>query len=134
MAALNSASVSVPAQKYLFFLTDTNTRTEKRGERGGEVGSKVLGAYGRDVFNANAKLPLSFAKNDKLDFLSTFVCTPKSGVSYTFQNVNRSKGKTRWDYTMTKQADRPRLPLNAQESDHNLVYAKFCIPYRSAPN
>ena len=55
----------------------------------------MLGAYGQDVFNANGKLPLSFAKNDKLDHLSTFVCTPKGGVFYTFRNVNRSKGKTR---------------------------------------
>ena len=95
MAALNSVAVSVPARKHLFVLTGTNVRTEKRGEGSGEVGSKVLGAYGQDVFNANGKLPLSFAKNDKLDHLSTFVCTPKSGVFYTFRNVNRSKGKTR---------------------------------------
>ena len=45
-------------------------------------------------------------------------------------------------YILTKQADRRlircvnvrRPPLEAPESDHNLVYAKVRIPRRSAPN
>ena len=61
---------------------------------------------------------------------------------YTFQGVNRSKGQARLDYILTKQAGRRltrcvnvrRPPLEAPESDHNLVYAKVCIPSRSAPN
>ena len=63
-------------------------------------------------------------------------------MSYTFQSANRSKGQARLDYILTKQADRRlircvnvcRPPLEAPESDHNLVYAKVRIPRRSAPN
>ena len=63
-------------------------------------------------------------------------------VRMAFKNANRSKGQGRLDYILTKQADRrlirfinvPRPPLEAPESDHNLVYAKVRIPRRSAPN
>ena len=63
-------------------------------------------------------------------------------MSYTFQSANRSKGQPCLDYILTKQADRRlircvnvrRSPLEAPESDHNIVYAKVCIPRRSAPN
>ena len=51
MAALNSIVASVPARGYVFVLTDANARTRRRCEGGGEVGTKVLGAYGRDVLN-----------------------------------------------------------------------------------
>ena len=91
MAALNCTVASVPAREYVFFLTDTNARTGKRGEGGGDTDSKVLGAYGRDKLNQNGKLLLGFAEDNKLAPLNTFFCTPKSGVSYTFQNANRSK-------------------------------------------
>ena len=61
---------------------------------------------------------------------------------YTFQSTNRSKRQARLDYILTKQADRRLIrcvnlrppPLEAPESDHNLVYAKVRIPRRSAPN
>ena len=142
MAALNCTVASVPAREYVFVLTDANARTEKRGEGGGETDSKVLGAYGRDKLNENDKLLLDFAEDNKLAFLNTFFCTPKSGVSYTFQSANRSKGQARLDYILTKQADRRlircvcvrRPPLEAPESDHKLVYLKVRIPRRSAPN
>ena len=142
MAALNSTVASVPAREYVFVLTDANARTGKRGEAGGEADNKVLGEYGRDKLNENGKLLLGFAEENKLAFLNTFFCTPKSGVSYTFQSANRSKGQARLDYILTKQADRRlircvnvRRPLlEAPESDHNLVYAKVRIPRRSAPN
>ena len=102
----------------------------------------MLGTYGRDKLNGNGKLLLGFAEDNKLALLNTLFCTPKSGVSYTFQSANRSKGQARLDYTLTKQAGRrlirsvniPRPPLEAPESDHNLVYAKARIPRRSAPN
>ena len=63
-------------------------------------------------------------------------------MSYTFQSANRSKGQARLDYILTKQGDRrlircvnvPRPPLEAPESDHNLVYEKNRIPRKSAPN
>ena len=73
-------------------------RTGKRGEGGGEIDSKALGAYGRDVLNENGKLLLRFAEDNKLALLNTFFCTRKSGVSYTFQSANRGKGQARLDY------------------------------------
>ena len=65
----------------------------------------MLGAYGRDMPNENGNLLLGFAEDNKLALLNTFFCTPKSGVSYTFQSANRSKGQVRFDYILTKQAD-----------------------------
>ena len=41
-----------------------------------------------------------------LCLLNTLFCTPKSGVSHTFQSANRSKGQERLYYILTKQADR----------------------------
>ena len=142
MAALNCTVASVPAREYVFVLTDANARTGKRGEGGGEADIKVLGAYGRDRLNENGKLLLGFAEDNKLALLNTLFCTPKSGVSYTFQSANRSKGQARLGYILTKQADRRltrcvdarRPPFETPKSDHNLVYAKVRIPRRSAPN
>ena len=62
-------------------------------------------------------------------WVSQNTATPKSGVSYTFQSANRSKGQARLDYILTKQAGRRlircvnvrRPPLEGPESDHNLV-------------
>ena len=142
MAALNCTVASVPAREYVFVLKDANAMTGKRGEGGRKTDSEVLGAYGRDKVNENGKLLLSFGEDNKLALLNTLFCTPKGGVSYTFQSANRSKGQARLDYILTKQADRRlircvnvRRPLLvAPESDHNLVYAKARIPRRSAPN
>ena len=142
VAALNCIVVSVPAREYVFVLTDVNARTGKRGEGGGETDRKVLDAYGRDKLNENGKLLLGLAEDNKLALLNTFFCTPKSGVSYTFQSANRCKGEARLDFILTKLADRRlircvsirRPPLEAPESDHNLVYAKVRIPRRSASN
>ena len=106
MAALDCTVAPVPAREYVFVLTDANARTGKRGEGGREADSKVLGAYGRDKLNENGKLLLGFVEDNKLALLNTFFCTPKSGVSYTFQSANRSKGQARLDYILTKQADR----------------------------
>ena len=120
MSALNSTVASVPCREHVFVLTDANARTWKRGEGGGEIDSKALGAYGRDVINENGKLLLRFAED--------IFCTPKSGVSYTFQSPNRGKGQTRLDYILTKQADRRLVrcvkirspPPESAESTHNL--------------
>ena len=106
MAAINCTVASVPAREYVFVLTDANARAGKRGECGGEADSKLLGAYGRDKLNKNSKLLLGFAEDNKLAFLNTFFYTPKNGMSYTLQSANRSKGQARWDYILTKQADR----------------------------
>ena len=142
MAALNCTVASVPAEDYAFVSTDANVRTGKRGEGGGEPDSKVLGAYGRDKLNENGKLLLGFAEDNKLAFLSTLFCTSKSGVSYTSLSANRRNGQPRFDYILTKQADRRlircvefrRPPLKAPESDYNLMYTKVRIPRRYAPN
>ena len=93
MATLNCTVASVPAREYVFVLTDANARTEKRGEGGREADNKVFGVYGRNKLNENGKLLLGFAEDNKLALLNTFICTPKSGVSYTFQSANRSKGQ-----------------------------------------
>ena len=107
MATLNCTVASVPAREYVFVLTDANARTGKRGEGGGEeADSKVLSAYDRDKLNENGKLLLNFAEDNKLALLNTLFCTPKSGVSYTFQSANRSKEQIRLDYILTKQANR----------------------------
>ena len=93
MAVLNSTVEPVPAREHVFVLTDANARTGKRGEGGGETDSKVLGAHGRDVFNENDKLLLGFAEDNRLALLNTFFCTPKRGVSYTFQAPTAARAK-----------------------------------------
>ena len=142
MSSFNCTVAPVPARECAFVLTDANARTGKRGGGGGKVDRKAVGAYGRDKLNENGKLLLGFAEDNKLALLSTCFCTPKSGVSYTFQSTNRSKGQVRLVYTLTKQTDRRLircvnvrwLPLEAPEPNQNLVYAKVRIPRRSAPN
>ena len=136
LVALNCIVASVPAREYVFVLIDANARTGNRGEGVGEAAIKVLGAYDRDELNENDKLLLGFAEDNKLALLNTLFFTPKSGVSYTFQSTNRSKGQAHLDYILTKQADHRliccvnvhRPPLEVPESDHNLVYANVRIP------
>ena len=72
IAALNCIVASVPAREYVFVLTDANARTGKRGEGGGEIDSKVLGAYDGDKLNENGKLLLGFPEDNKLALLNTF--------------------------------------------------------------
>ena len=57
------------------------------------------------MLNENGKLLLDFAEDSKLALLNTLFCTPKSGVTCTFQSANRSKGQARLNYILTKQAD-----------------------------
>ena len=102
----------------------------------------MLGAYGRDVVNENGKLHAGFCKRQQARSSEHFFCTPKSGVSYTFQSAKRIKGQARLDYILTKQADRRlvrrvnvrRPPLEAPESAHILVHVNVRTPRRSAPN
>ena len=68
MAAPNSTVEPVLAREHVFVLTDANARTGKRGEGGGETGSKVLGAYGRDVLNENGKYCWVLQKTTNLLF------------------------------------------------------------------
>ena len=69
------------------------------------MGSKVLGAYDRDVLNENGKLLLDFAEDIKLAVLNTLFCTPKCGVSYAFHSANCSKEQAHLDYILTKQVN-----------------------------
>ena len=93
------------------------------------------------MLNENGKLLLGFAEDNNLALLNTFFCTPKIGVSYTFQSVNRSEEQARLDYILTNQADRRliccinvrRPPLEAPEWDYNPAYTRVRIPRRSAP-
>ena len=111
MAALNCTVASVPAREYVFVSTDPKSRTGKRGEGRGETDSKVLSAYGRDKLNENGKLLLGFAEDNKLVLLNIFFCTPKSGVSYSFQSTNRSKVQARFGLCSDKAVGPPTHPL-----------------------
>ena len=96
MAALSCTVASVPAREYVFAFTDANTRTEKRGEGGGETDSKVLGAYGRDKLNESGKLLLGFAEDNKLALLNTFFCTPKGACPIRFTASTAARDKHVW--------------------------------------
>ena len=131
MAALNCTVASVPARECVFVLTGAR-RNRQQG----------VGRIWPRQAHRKWQTTAGFAEDNKLARLNTFFCTPKSGVSYTFQSANRSKRQARLGYVLTKQADRRlircvnvRRPLlEASESGHNLVYAKVRIPRRSAPN
>ena len=45
----------------------------------------------RDKLNGNGKLLLDSPEHNKFALLNILFCTPKGGVSYTFQSANRSK-------------------------------------------
>ena len=142
MAALNYTVASVNAREYVFVLTDANARAKKRGEGGGETDSKVLSVYDRDRLNENGKLLLGFAEDNKLALLNTFWVPPKVACPIRSRAPTTAKGQARLDYVLTTQADRRpircvnvrRPPIEAPESDHNLVYANVRVPRRSAPN
>ena len=95
MAALNGTVAPVAARQYVFVLTDANARTGKRGEGGGEAGSKVLGAYGRDVLNENGKLLLGFADN-KLALLNVFFAFPKVACPTPSKPPTPARDKHAW--------------------------------------
>ena len=146
MEALNCTVASVPAREYVFILTDANARTRKRGEGGEETDSKVLGAYGRDKLNEKGKLRLGFAEDNKLALLNTFFTPLKVACLYVLKRQPQQGSSTFGlhpdFYILTKQADCRlircvnvrRLPLEAPESNHKLMYDKVRIPRRSAPN
>ena len=126
--ALDTAVEEVPEHEQLFMLMDANARTGRR-EKGGvrSKANEVLGACGRDSLNNNGELLMSFANNHDLALVSTFVSTPKGGVSHTFNG----RGKKRIDYILTRQRDRKLVrnvtvhpqPYFLPISDHNIVSA-----------
>ena len=127
--SLDRVVEEVPKPEQLFVLMDVNARTGRREK--GQVGSKdskTLCAYGRDTFNDNGELPLSFANNHDLALVNTLLFSaPKGGVSHTFNG----RGKKRIDYILTRQRDRKfvrNVTVNPQPSflsisDHNIVSA-----------
>ena len=102
----------------------------------------MLGAYGRGKLNENGKLLLGFAEDKSSLSQTLYFSPPKGACPIRSKAPNCSKGQACLDYIRTKQADRRLIrcvnvrqpPLEAPESDHNLVYAKFRIPRKSAPN
>ena len=98
MAALNCTVALLPAQEYIFFLTDANARTGKRGEGRGEADSKVLGAYGRDKLNENGKLLLlgSAEEDNKLALLNTFFPPPKMACPIRSKAPTAERDKHVW--------------------------------------
>ena len=118
----------VTRHEQLFVFMDARARTE-RSEKGG-VGSKdnkFLGAYGRDTFNGNGELQLSFANNHNLAIMNTFFCTSKDAISDTFNG----RGKKCVDYILTRQRNRKlvrKVTVRPQSSiltisDHHIVSA-----------
>ena len=115
---LDRAVKEVPRHEQLFVLMDANARTERRAKGGvGSKDNKVLGAYGRDTFNDNGELLLSFANNHDLAIVDTFFSTPKGGVSHTFNG----RGKKRIDYILTRQRDR-KLVRNVTVHPPSLLF------------
>ena len=81
----------VPRHAQLFVLIDANSRTGRREKGGvGRKDNKTLGAYDRDTLNDNGELLLSFANNHDLAIVNTFFCTPKGGVSHTFNGRGKN--------------------------------------------
>ena len=134
---LDTAIRDVPRGDRLVVMMDANARTGVR-----QVGSdpKVLGAYGRDTLNGNGRRLLGLAADNRLAIANTFFCTPKDGISHTFEQANKSKQQHRLDYLLVRQSDRPRVrdtkvhPVDPKDSDHNLVLAHIRLGGRVAPN
>ena len=77
IAAFKSTRASVPTREYGFTLTQANAWIGKRSEGGEEEGSKVAGAYDRDVLNENGKLLLGCAEDNKLAFCENVFLRPQ---------------------------------------------------------
>ena len=116
-------------------LMDANARTGEKIEGGRTEDDGVLGAYGRDELDDNAKHLLNFAKDNKLDVTNTFFSTHKGGISHTYNGAigDRAGDFKRIDCILARQAHRPRVhnvEVHAQpnrlikaDSDHNMVFA-----------
>jgi len=134
---LDTAVREVPRGDRLVVMMDANARTGVR-----EAGSdpKVLGAYGRDKLNGNGTRLLNLAGDNHLALVNTFFCTPKNGISHTFQQANASKQQHRLDYLLVRQVERPCVRdakvyfVDPKDSDHHLVLAHVRLGGRVASN
>ena len=102
--SLDEVVEEVLSRDHLLVLMDANARTGMRGIEWTD--SKVLGAYGRDELNDNAKRLLTHATDNKFVLFNTYYATPARGISYTFQSPNRGKAQYRLEYILTRQVDR----------------------------
>ena len=70
-----------------------------------------MGNYGRDELNGNGRLLLTFATENSLAILNTFLRTRKGGTSHTFNRVQGTARDDRKciDYILTRQAHRNRV-------------------------
>ena len=75
---LDSLVQRIPKKECLFELMDANARTGEKIEGEGTEDDGVLGAYGRDELNNNAKRLLNFATDNKLVVTNTFFSTRKA--------------------------------------------------------
>ena len=96
MAALNSTVASVLVREYVFSLTDENTRTERRGEGGGEPDSKALGAYGRDVLNDLTVITAGFRRRQRARFPEHLFCTPKVACPISSKAPTAARDNHAW--------------------------------------
>ena len=89
MAALNSTVAAKFARNYVMVLTDTNTRTGRRG--GGRRGTRQ-----QSVGLIWPRTASGFGRRQRPCYSEHGFLLPKRGVSYTFENANHSKGKHVW--------------------------------------
>ena len=122
-------------------LRSSRRKRQDREERGGRKAARY---WAHTANSCSAITANYFWESPKATMLLIWALfgTRKSGVFYTFQSANRSKGRAYVDQILTKQADRRlvrcvnvhRPLLEAPEPYQNLVYAKVRIPRRFAPN
>ena len=110
-AALNCKVALVPAREYVFALTDTNARTGKSGEGGGETGSRMLGAYGRDKLNEKDKILLGFAEDNKLALLKHFLLHPQKWRVLYVSERQPQQGTSTFGLYSDKAGGPPTHPL-----------------------
>ena len=92
-------------------LMDANARTGEKIGGGRTEDDGVLGAYGRDGLDDNAKRLLNFATDKKLAVTNTFFSTHKGGISHTYNGAigDRAGDFKRIDCILARQAHRPRV-------------------------
>ena len=116
----------------------------KRQDRGKRGGRKTAGYWAHTANSCSAIAANHFWVSPMATILLIWALsgTRKSGVFYTSQSANRSKGQAYVDQILTNKADRRLVRcvnvhqplLEAPEPYQNLVYAKVRIPRRLAPN
>ena len=82
------------AKNFSWVTLDMVEATARTGVRGqGFVHAKVLGAYGRDTLNDNARRLLAVSAETQLSLVNTCFSGPKRAIPYVFQSPNSGKGR-----------------------------------------